>query len=272
MRGVPETSRVAAVGVESGGGHARAPSVRWCRAWLVTLGVGGELEEQVLEAGAVGGPQLDEGDALGGRDLADLHGLGVAAQPVAGRHGGDALRASASQQRLVLDGLHVGAAGLQQLLPWCPGRRSGRRPIRISSSAIRSTSCSRCEESSTVPPRVGVLLAAARASSGCPPGPGRWPARRGSGSAGRRAARARCRAAAACPASSCGPGASPRPASSETSSSISSTRVRGSAHGLRTDREDLAAGAAGVLGGRVEQHARRAGPGSGGRRSGAHRW
>ena len=40
-----------------------------------------------------------------------------------------------------------------------------------------------------------------------------------------------------------------------TRSSISSTRRRGQAHGALGDGEDLAAGAAGVLGGRVEQDA-----------------
>ena len=52
---------------------------------------------------------------------------------------------------------------------------------------------------------VGVARGAGRASSGCRPGRGRWPARRGSAPPGRRSARSRCRAAGACRASSCGP-------------------------------------------------------------------
>ena len=53
--------------------------------------------------------------------------------------------------------------------------------------------------------------AAGRAASGCPPGRGRWRARRGSAPPGRRAARSPGRAAAACRARTRRPGGPPRP-------------------------------------------------------------
>jgi len=51
---------------------------------VVTLGVGGEGEEHLLEAGAVGRPELAQRDARGERDGADLVGAGVGAQPACG--------------------------------------------------------------------------------------------------------------------------------------------------------------------------------------------
>ena len=82
-------------GVESMSSGSAAAWVRWCSCGgslgdVVALGVGGELEEQVLEA-AVGGAQVGEDDrALGGR-AADLDRCGVDAQAVAGGGDGEAL-------------------------------------------------------------------------------------------------------------------------------------------------------------------------------------
>src|SRR5262245_39390846 len=67
-------------------GLPRARRRRWscCCSFgvLVTLGVSGELEEHLLEAGAVGGAQLDEVDSCVERDLADELRVGFDAQRV----------------------------------------------------------------------------------------------------------------------------------------------------------------------------------------------
>jgi hypothetical protein len=49
---------------------------------VVALGLGGELEEHLLEAGAVGRPQLDHGYAGGEGDLADLRRVALDEQAV----------------------------------------------------------------------------------------------------------------------------------------------------------------------------------------------
>jgi hypothetical protein len=51
-------------------------------AGCVGLRLGGELEEHLLQAGAVCRPQLDDGYAGGEGDLADLRHVGVGEQPV----------------------------------------------------------------------------------------------------------------------------------------------------------------------------------------------
>ena len=72
---VPETSRVGSGGRR--GAHAGPPGD------VVALGVGGEFEEQLLEA-AMGGSKVDEHDALLGGDAADLDRLGLDGEPLTG--------------------------------------------------------------------------------------------------------------------------------------------------------------------------------------------
>jgi len=56
-------------------------------------GVGGQLEEHFLEAGAVGGPQFGQRDAGVQCDLADEYGVGVGVQgAVSGRVDGQSPR------------------------------------------------------------------------------------------------------------------------------------------------------------------------------------
>ena len=47
---------------------------------VFSLRVGGELEEQLLQPGAVGGPQLDEGDAGFVGQATDSLGIGIDSQ------------------------------------------------------------------------------------------------------------------------------------------------------------------------------------------------
>ena len=141
--------------------------------------------------------------AVGGGDAAD--GLGLASTSSAPSAPGVAVQAGLGQ-RLVQRG-RCPARGRSRPRPpaaraWrrrrrsCRGRsrRAGRRPPRPrAAGARRAGRCRRGRRS----------RAAARASRRCPRGRGRWRARRGSGPAGRRAARGRCRGAGACRASTC---------------------------------------------------------------------
>ena len=80
------------------------------------MGVSGELEEEVFEAGAVGRSQLFEGEALVGGEVADLAGLDVAAQPGSRGYGVDAVPVQGLGERRGPDRTDVGAAGVEQLL------------------------------------------------------------------------------------------------------------------------------------------------------------
>ena len=149
-----------------------------------SLGVGGELEEHLLQAGAVGGAQLGEGDAgLRGRPC----------RPARGRR----RRAGRRCRRTVLDDVMPAPCRAR-------GERRRRRAVRTRVPAAREqlglgalgddpavadhdqvvgddldlVQQVRGEQHGAA--AVGVRRAAGRASSGCRPGRGRWPARRGS--------------------------------------------------------------------------------------------
>ena len=160
------------------GGHATAPSW-WLVAGGLALGLGGELEEHLLQAGAVGRAQLDERYAGGEGDGSDLRGFGMGEEAVGPDGGGgdaclDSARAATSRSGCAAPILRSGAGR-----PWLPPRRCGRcrsrrghrrRPRSRAAGGRRAARCRRGRRS----------RAAGRASTGCPPGRGRWPARRGS--------------------------------------------------------------------------------------------
>ncbi len=96
---------------------------------------------------------------------------------------------------------------------------------------------------------------AGRASSGCRPGRARWRARRGSAPTGRRSGRPRCRGAGASRASSCRTRRSASVVGQADQLEHLGDPSGRDVHDLLGDRQDLAAGAAGVLGRGVEHHA-----------------
>ena len=223
---------------------------------VVALGVGGELEEQVLEAGALGGPQLDERDAAGGRDLADLRRprRRCAARRRTGRRGCRRRSSASSSDSCSTAFTNAPRVWSSSCLVPCATIRPC--PMRISSSAIFSTSWSRWrgQQHGAAPrrrsrlsrPRIQWMPAGSRPLAGS------------SRIRMLRVAEQRVRDAEALPHARASSSSTRRLASagaSETSSSISSTRLRRQPHRLGADGEDLAAGAAVVLGRGVEQHA-----------------
>ena len=99
--------------------------------WLLrgdffALGVSGELEEHLLEAGALGGSELDQGHARRCGGLADLLGVDSVRSPPSPE--GEALMpavvsalASADMSPALTNVPAVCSSS-----PWCPGPRSGR--------------------------------------------------------------------------------------------------------------------------------------------------
>ena len=107
---VPTGGSTVASGVD--GGHAIAPS-SWCG---VTLRLGGELEEHLLQAGAVGRPQLHDRYAGGEGDLPDQLGVGLREQPVlADGRGADTRVEEGTGHDLTLGRPHDGPRGPQQV-------------------------------------------------------------------------------------------------------------------------------------------------------------
>ena len=167
---------------------------------------------------------------------------------------------------LGVGGAHEHAGAGEQLLARAvgddPAVADDQQPVgdRLDLAAAGARRAGRCR-------RGRRSRAAGRASSGCPPGPGRWRARRGSAPRGRRAARARARAAGACRAST-GARACGRRSCRGRRGRAARPRARRHAHHLRRDGERLAAAAARMLGRGVEQHADPRGPGCRARGSG----
>ncbi len=108
------------------GGHAAAPS-RCDPGGPFVWVLGGELEEHLLEPGAVGAAELDQRDAGGAarscrpargrRRCAGRRPDGVAAMP-------DSARARPSSA--IVAAADDGAGRARAARPWCPARRSGR--------------------------------------------------------------------------------------------------------------------------------------------------
>ena len=94
----------------------------------LALGLGGELEEHLLQAGAVGGAQLGQGDAGRQGDPADGVGVGVGAERAARRRPRRRCRRrpSACGQPGDVGGRRRPCRPPRAAPPWCPGRRSGR--------------------------------------------------------------------------------------------------------------------------------------------------
>ena len=147
------------------------------------------------------GPEAGERDAAGERGAPDGLGVGVDDEAAVGglarvqagvaQRGGERRRVGRGHERAGV-GQQLVAAALGDDAP----RADDHDPVGdgldlVRAGARRAAPCRRGRRS----------RAAARASSASPRGPGRWPARRGSGPRGRRAARARARGAGACPAS-----------------------------------------------------------------------
>ena len=181
------------------GAHAAAP-VGLVVVGLVALGVGGELEEHLLEPVAAGLAQLDEGDAPPGRRRG-RHARGrrrrAAGRRAAGRRrgrwcSGDADRTPAPARRRGASGrrrAHLRAGGGEQVVLRAVGDDAAAADDdEVVGDDLDLVQQVRREQDGAA--AVGVRRAAGRASTGCRPGPARWPARRGSAPAGRRAARA----------------------------------------------------------------------------------
>ena len=114
----------------------------------------GQVEEQLLEAGRLGRAEVDERDAARQRGAADLGGLGVddvaAVRQRAGASGRRPPARRASAPRPSRGRACPAPASSSSRLPWATIRPL---PMITSWSATASTSRSRCEDSSTVPPR-----------------------------------------------------------------------------------------------------------------------
>ena len=194
---------------------------------------GGELEVDLLEAAGVRPQlvQLDPGGEGAGADLGGrAAGDGAARRPPSGATWAPAPRSTLGQPAARRG---CGRAPCRRrrrrraARPIEPSRTSRPAPTMTTRSTVCSTSDSRWLETSTVRPGRGPGAAGSRAATGCPRGPGRWPARRAPGRRGRPAGRWPGPAAAACPASSCPPCGRrrrPGPPGASTSSARASGR------------------------------------------------
>ena len=162
LRSSTRTTRVSGIGADSVRRRCGWTAGRWwwrsCRCPL-SLGVGGELEEHLLESAAVGGAQLGERHAavVAPRARPAAGSASVRSAPssetVASRPAACQRPLEGADVRGADDGARPPARS-SALEPWQTIRPL---PIITMSSAMISISCSRCEDSRTVPPLVGVV-------------------------------------------------------------------------------------------------------------------
>ena len=171
------------------------------------------------------------------RHLADLARLDVAAQP--GPRGSCGSRPPGGRRpapRAGQPGRRRRGAGAAPA--WCPARR----PCPSDQDQVVGDLLDLVQQVGGEQHGAAVARrtpAAGRASSGCRPGRGRWPARRGSGCGGCRAARWRCRVAGACRGSSSEPALGLHRGQRHQLEHLVDTRIRqshGSAPMVRTSR------------------------------------
>ena len=131
---------------------------------LLSCVVGGELEEHVFEPGAVGAPQLGDDDAVpGGRPSRSASRVASttyapSAQALVGEAG--ERRGSARAPRRRRRGPACPTASSRSAL--LPSATITPRPMTTRWSATTSISCSRCDDSRTVPPRSAKPLSSPR--------------------------------------------------------------------------------------------------------------
>ncbi len=173
----------------------------------VALGVGGELEEHLLQSGAFGSRELEEGDRCSVGDAPDRLGIGLDAKrsgwsaPARDRRWTDRRWPVPSASSSGCAGADVGPRGGEQVGLGARPRRSARsrsRPGRRRRPRSRAGGATRAGRWRHGRRSRG----AGHASSGCRRGRARWRVRRGSGPRGHRGGRVRCRDAAACRGSS----------------------------------------------------------------------